>query len=277
MLTPDEQYLFDLHGYLVLPGAVPQDDVDRMIARSDEWHALDDEDLPAPLKTYRDTGTKASTARAINHVEYADEAFQRLVLNRDIMRGVLALTRNCPQLSNVALTRNTRESDDIPFHGGVSGDWRLPANDYQATSEGPFATFLNAAVSLVDVPEGSGFACVPGSHKTYYERPEHVDVYADPPLVVNVCPNAGDVVLFTEALCHGARRWTADYPRRTVFVRYFTSYAGWTPSHGPMEEYRHMLSDDVYELHQRAAYSHRKKVVERLLSELGEALQGAMP
>ena len=58
MLTPEERYRFDLHGYIVVPGAVPGDNVERMIARSDEWHALDDSELPAPLKTYRDPSTK---------------------------------------------------------------------------------------------------------------------------------------------------------------------------------------------------------------------------
>jgi hypothetical protein len=270
MLTHEEKYHFDLHGYIVLKGVVPPEDIGRMIGLCDEWHGLDEADLPVPLRTYTDKNTKETAARAINHVEYADEAFQRLALNREIMRCVMALTRNCPQLLGAALTRNTRDSDDIPFHNGMSGDWRLPANDYQATSDGPFATFLNAAVSLVDVPSGSGFVCVPGSHKAYFERPEHIDLYTEPPTVVNVCPNAGDVVLFTEALCHGGRRWTADYARRTVFVRYAASYASWTPTHGPMEEHRAMLSDDLYELHQRAAYNYRKNIVDRLLRELGD-------
>ena len=98
MLTEAEKWSFDLHGYLVLKGAVPQADVKRMVELCDTWHSLDDSELPPPLRSYHDANTKPSTPRSINNVPYADEVFQRLVLNREIMRVVLALTGNSPQL-----------------------------------------------------------------------------------------------------------------------------------------------------------------------------------
>jgi hypothetical protein len=241
-----------------------------MVELCDRWHALPDERLPPPLLTYRDPSTKPTTPRSINNVDYADEVFQRLALNREIMRAVLDLTDNAPQLLDLALTRNTRESDEIPFHGGFAGGIRNPANDYQAADGRVFATFLNAAVSLVDVPPGTGFVCVPGSHKSNFAKPAELGIYSDPPAVHNVIVRAGDVVLFTEALCHGARRWTLDDPRRTVFVRYCTSYASWSPGHGPIEAHRDKLSPEVYELHQQMGFQGRKKVVERLLKEIGD-------
>lgn len=271
LLTNEERYLFDLHGFLVLRQAVAPDEVRRMVELCDKWHAMTDAQLPAPLWTYKDSGTKPTTPRSINHVEYADEVFQRLVLNREIMRVIMALTLNRPQLLDTALTRNTRESDAIPFHGGVSGGFHHPACDYQASGDKVFATFINAAVSLVDVPQGSGFVCVPGSHKAHFARPAHVDINSEPPTVINVCPKAGDVVVFTECLCHGARKWNADEPRRTVFVRYSTSYASWSPGHGPIEAHRDKITPEIYELHQMLGYSVQKKVVTRLLAELGEA------
>ena len=270
MLTEEEKWWFDLHGYLVLQGAVPQADVKRMVELCDIWHALDDNELPPPLKTYRDVNTKPTTPRSINNVPYADEVFQQLVLNREIMRVVLALTGNSPQLLSVALTRNTKESDDIQFHGGFSGGLRNPANDYQAANGEVFATFLNAGVSLVDVPIGTGFVCIPGSHKSNFPKPDHVNIYDSPPTVANISVKAGDVVLFTESLCHGARRWTLDDPRRTVFVRYSTSYASWSPGYEPIEEHRDKLSEDVYELLQMASFQHRKRIVSQLLAEMGE-------
>ena len=270
MLTEEEKWSFDLHGYLILKGAVPKEDVKRMVELCDAWHALDDSELPPPLRTYQDVNTKPTTPRSINNVPYADEVFQRLVLNREIMRAVLALTGNSPQLLSVALVRNTQESDDIQFHGGFAGGLRNPANDYQAANGEVFATFLNAGVSLVDVPVGTGFVCIPGSHKSSFPKPDHVDIYDGSPTVANVSVKAGDVVLFTEALCHGARRWTLDEPRRTVFVRYCTSYASWSPGYGPIEEHRDKLSEEVYELLQMAGSQHQKRVVTRLLAEMGE-------
>ena len=270
MLTDEEKWFFDLHGYLVLKQVVPMEDVERMVGLCDTWHGMEDSELPAPLRSYRDVNTKPTTPRSINNVPYADEVFQRLVLNREIMRVVLALTDNSPQLLSVALVRNTKESDDIPFHGGFSGGIRSPANDYQAANGEVFATFLNAGVSLVDVPAGTGFVCIPGSHKSNFPKPEGVNIYDGPPTVANVNVKAGDVVLFTEALCHGARRWTLDDPRRSVFVRYSTSYASWSPGYGPIEEHGDKLPDEIYELLQMASSQHRKRVVNRLLAAIGE-------
>ena len=93
------------------------------------------------------------------------------------------------------------------------------------------------------------------------------------PFVVNVTPKAGDVVLFTETLCHGARRWTLETPRLTVFVRYSTSYASWSPEVQPIEEYRDKLSNDVCELIQVAGFQHRKQIVNKLLTEMGTDLE----
>ncbi len=271
MLTDREKWLFDLHGFLLLKQVVSREDVQRMLALAEAWHAVEDADLPTPLSSYRDSGTRPTTPRSIVRVEYADPVFQRLALNPEIMRVVLALTGNAPQLLQLALTKTFCHSDDILFHQGAVGGLRNPANDYQAANGEILATFLNAAVSLVDVPPGAGgFVCVPGSHKSNFPYPNDVGIYDPPPTVVNVNVEAGDCVLFTELLRHGARRWTLETPRHTVFVRYSTSYASWSPGAGPIEEYRNELPDELYELMQRAGFQSRKRVVERLLHEMGE-------
>ncbi len=270
MLTAEEKWRFDLHGYLLLPKAVPAADVARMVELSEAWHSRPDEELPEPLSTYSDPSTSPTTPRSLNQVEYVDDVFQRLILNQEIMRCVLALTHDAPMHLGCGFVRNTRECDDIPFHGGTSGGLRNPANDYQAADGELFATFLNAGVSLVDVPAGSGFVCIPGSHKSHFERPAEVDIYDGPPVVDNPPVGAGDVVLFTEALCHGARKWSLDTPRRSVFVRYSTSYASWSPGKGIIEQFASRLSEDVKELKQPAGFRHRKKVVQRLLDDMDE-------
>jgi hypothetical protein len=203
-------------------------------------------------------------------VEYADPVFDRLILNPEIMRVVLALTHERPQHLLSALTMNTWQSDEIGLHGGTEGAWRNPANDYQAAEGRVFATFINAAISLVDVAPGCGFVCLPGSHKSYFRRPERVTIHSGPPLVVNVPVRAGDAVIFTEALCHGALAWTPrDRPRRTVFERYCTSYASWSPGAGPKEDFRDRISEGVYELKKPGGFQGPKKIVERLLGEIG--------
>ena len=180
------------------------------------------------------------------------------------------ITDYSPQHLLSALTLNTTECEDIGLHNGATGAIRNPANDYQAGDGRVFATFLNAAISLVDVPPGAGLVCIPGSHRSYFKRPEHITIHTGPPTVVNVPVNAGDAVLFTEALCHGALPWTrTDDPRRTVFVRYSTSYASWSPGAGPKEDYKDRISEDVYQMKQQWGFQGRKPVVERMVEEIG--------
>lgn len=166
-------------GYLVLTAErhrpVPEADLERMTELCDAWHAKPDEELPPPLESYKDWPGHIADPRSINRIEYCDEVFQRLALNPEIMRVVNALTGNRPQYLGAALVRNTEASSDIAFHGGYNGgDGQHPddpragtglrnaANDYQATGGRVFASFINCALTLVDVPEGAGgFVCVP--------------------------------------------------------------------------------------------------------------------
>ena len=271
MLTEDEKWLFDLHGYLILRQVITPEALTHMVARCDEWHAMKERDLPPPLASYSDPETDTNSARAILHAEYADPIFDQLILNHNIMRVVLALTRERPQHLLSALTVNKPDSDEIGLHGGVSGGWHNPANDYQATDDGVFATFINVAISLVDVPQGAGFVCIPGSHKTYFNKPEHVTIHSGPPTVVNVPINAGDAVVFTETLCHGALPWPhEDPPRRTMFQRYCTSYASWSPGTGPIEEHKDKISKGVYEMKLQGGVQGPKIIVETLLSEMNQ-------
>jgi len=76
--------------------------------------------------------------------------------------------------------------------------------------------------------------------------------------------------LFTERLRHGGLKWELDDPRRTLFTRYSTSYASWSPGKAPYPEFRHQLTEEVAELREMSGFQHRKKVVQRILADLGQ-------
>jgi len=262
VLTTEEKWFFDHHGFIHLRDVVPPDDLRRMIQLADVWHDMTLEELPPPLASTSRSGQHTPTiAHWINHVQYGDPVFQRLALNADIMRIIIALTQGTPCLVDCALTKNYRTSDDISFHAA--------GKDYSVVQGQPRAGFLNAGVSLVDVPEGTGFVCLPGSHKRNFEPPD-LSIYDGPPTVINVPVRAGDAVIFTEALMHGARRWTLDTPRYTVFNRYIDE-----GSHValPIESHRHLIPDDLYELEQPAVRGAQKDVVARLLDTLSTRAQ----
>ena len=189
-----------------------------------------------------------------------DDAYARLVLNPNIMRIVDALTGGNNTLVDTALTKMDRDGG-VKNEGGFHGElgkhvpdgsttpgqqWR----DYHATVSGEvFAGFLNCGITLVDVPEGSGFVCIPGSHKRNFKPPDNtqeeqcliptgdgqrqIDIYdgftaTGSPYrytVQNICPKAGTCIVFSETLRHGIRKWEATYPRLTVFNRYKANWA----------------------------------------------------
>ena len=267
MLTRDEKWFFDHHGFIVLRQVVPPDDVQLMIELGNRWHDMALEELPPPLTSTSRSGSHSPTiAHWINHIQYGDPVFQRLVLNLEIMRVIIALTRATPCLVDCALTKNYATSDDIHFHAA--------GQDYSVEEFGPRAGFLNAGISLVDVPPGTGFVCLPGSHKRNFEPPDTLSIYDEPPTVINVPVKAGDCIIFTEALYHGGRRWTEDYPRYTIFNRYIDN-----GSHSalPIETHKHRISDEVYELEQPAISGQRKQVVDRILKDLEGKMEGQLP
>ena len=84
-------------------------------------------------------------------------------------------------------------------------------------------------------------------------------------------------MIFTELLCHGSRRWNdTTTPRRTIFQRYCTSYASWSPGAGPIEAYTNLIPEELVELKQAANHT-LKSVVKRLLDEQKQGAAAAQP
>lgn len=109
--------MFDLHGFIVIKNAVPQDEIKRMLELCDYWQSLPEDELPAPLKSYIPPGGLKPHGGA--HHSEPDKVFQSLALNPQIMKCVLAFTLKLPQLLDIDLIRNFQQSDDLPFHGSV--------------------------------------------------------------------------------------------------------------------------------------------------------------
>ncbi|MCE9591048.1 MAG: phytanoyl-CoA dioxygenase family protein [Planctomycetes bacterium] len=269
MMTPYEKWHFDMMGYIVLPKAVPAADIARMKERGNEWAALPDEKLPKPMSTYAKPAFDPTKTRALNYVEYVDPVFQRALLNKEIMRVVLTLTDNCPQVLLASLQVYPANGGPGALHSGSEGGIHNPANYYQAAGDRVFATFLNVGVCVSDSVTGDGFVCLPGSHKSNFRYPDEITVDTPEPLVIAPKLRAGDVVIFTELLRHGGRNWQQPEPRMVLYTRYCTSYASWSVNYRALPEYAHMLPPDLVELMEPMGFQNRKKVTKRLLEELG--------
>jgi hypothetical protein len=82
---------------------------------------------------------------------------------------------------------------------------------------------ITVAFQLRDVePDLGGFACVPGSHKSFYPMPPGIRTCDDDMgLVVQPVMKAGDVLFFGDgATTHGAKAWKNPIPRRGLLIKY---------------------------------------------------------
>jgi ectoine hydroxylase-related dioxygenase (phytanoyl-CoA dioxygenase family) len=176
-------------------------------------------------------------------------------MNPDIMRVVAGLTMNAPRLFHCNFTMMTKHDAPQHFHRDDSGfkfplGFRNPHNDYQAAAGHIYCSHIATWVALVDVPPGTGFCLVPGSHKSLFQTPENLPVKHDPPTSITLPMEAGDVAIFSTNLLHDASPWTEDYPRMNIFQRYqLSAYFNETGKGGyPFDEHRDKISDAQYEL-----------------------------
>jgi hypothetical protein len=78
--------------------------------------------------------------------------------------------------------------------------------------------------TLCDVgPGDGGFVCVPGSHKSNIPHRPTIDSR----LVVNPELQAGDALIFTEALVHGSKTWRGNDRRRVLIYSYAPGCLAW--------------------------------------------------
>lgn len=220
-LTPEERYLFDLQGYLVIEdvlGAGELNDLNRLLDDRDLWHRPRGEDLSFDFWQNDDHQVSAGP------LHMWDEPFRRLIAHPSIVGHLTEILGPRFRYDHGHAMVMTRGGRPFELHGGGT-PWDN-AIAYEV-SEGRIRCGLVVVhYALCDVgPADGGFCALPGSHKSSFACPESFKPLTDPGSWIEPVPlKAGSVVLFTEALTHGTLPWTADHERRALFYRY-------TPGH----------------------------------------------
>ena len=251
MLTLEEKWCLDLNGFLVVRNAILADDVEQMKEQMLKWYQWDAVQFEPPMRI----ACQPDKPWWVYNMHYGHESFQRLMLNPEILRVVTALTWNHPRIFDVVANICYPDVDGLELHGGHKGWFRSPYHQYQVSNGEIFASFFNLSVSLVDVPAGNGFACIPGSHKSNFECPDYITMDDGPPTVRNVPVRAGDLIIFLPNIRHAGRIWKHDaYPRMTVFLRWIygkqfhhSDSANWFP----FEEYKDQIPLALHQLEGR--------------------------
>ena len=213
-MTDEEKFIFDLQGFIVIPGVLSKTECEQYIALADEaWPRQPDD----------------GAFRRFGGISRWGQPFVDLMDHPRVLEYLVELIGRRLRIDHDYCIF-MRKGDAInPLHGGP----RLYETDHwYYYQDGIMRNGLTVATfNLTDAPEGAGgFACIPGSHKTNFIRHLPADVRhykRHPAYVIQPPMEAGDVLIFTEALIHGTRPWVADHERRTLLYKYSPPHSSW--------------------------------------------------
>lgn len=214
-MTDEERYLFDLNGYLVVKNAVAP----AALARLNEWLDGQGERLdPTGKGTIKPGGT----------LLWGPE-FRALLDNPVVLPYLRELLGDGLRLDHEYAIFSKQENAGLALHGG--GAPYDPSQYYHFRNGRPFSglTVISYALRPIGPGEG-GFAAIPGSHKANLPCPKPLRVMQDAhpnELVRQIPQQAGDCVIFTEALTHGTFPWRAAHTRRSILFKFAPAHMSW--------------------------------------------------
>ena len=247
MPTSDELASFAENGFHVVRGVFGGERVRALVEALQEFEGLETADLP--LEALASFTPVVDEYRLMNLTE-CGQAFLELVDEPLFLEWCSALMPGDLRLTeSFALTR--RRGVGLPLHA-------LALSGFEDTDQGPRTRLLTLTVCLSDVgPDDGPFVAIAGSHRRARDFPYnrvHPD-WPEPefdaatsaafraqnegredlpweqiPGYTEVLVQAGDVVVLTQDLWHGAKALHSDRSRRTL---YFTYGPYWFPNfHG---------------------------------------------
>ncbi len=214
VLTDEEKFRFDLEGYLIIKNVLSREQCQRLSDLSDEvWPRTADDDA----------------FRRTSDVSRWGQPFLDLIDHERVLPYLIELIGGRLRIDHDYSIYMQKTAPSGRIHGGP----RIFETDHwYYYNDGVMRNGLTVATwALTDAREGDGgFVCIPGSHKTNFMKilPERVRTHDERPEYVRQ-PEllAGDVLIFTEALMHGTREWTADHERRTLLFKYSPPHSSW--------------------------------------------------
>jgi hypothetical protein len=229
-----EDYLFDLHGFIRLDGALDEQEVAALNDCIDgvmplapgEWHGHVHSQEHSPkfginLQQIYEAGPPFETL--IDHPSWIDKV-KRYVGGEgtfDYNHGPLYVDENFANLRC--------EGQAISLHSG--GHTHCQRTRYEWHDGRWHCGQINILMALTDIGPGDGATVViPGSHKSNLAHPHFAThSYGTTPCdgvvgAVECHMQAGDALLFVDAICHGSAARVTPGERRIVVYRYGPSW-----------------------------------------------------
>ena len=233
MVTAEDRYLFDLNGYLVLKKILPPPFLAAMNDSIDRLEALSDPEVEARnlARKYQQGSVYAQVGPAPQQglADYSGNIlpcggpFEELI-DWPATLPFLEETIGLSFRLDAASFMSRHGGGGFVFHHGYAE--MLPYSEYAFEQDVFRCASIKISYALTDVGEEDGcFAVIPGSHKSRFQNPL-VGRLPDPahPLVRPLPCEAGDAVLFSEDLSHGAVENRGSRVRRTLFYSYAPAF-----------------------------------------------------
>mgnify|MGYP006097595705 FL=1 len=204
-MTPEEQYRYDINGYILLKNAIPPAELQRCNKVVDGWEDRAREDL-----LHKEPAEN-------QEVRYDD------IINQE--PGLVELAAHpviLPYLDEM-IEKPRLKSTWIAFKWN-QGRTNIHSNHTPSVTHNFYHfngqirhNLLNLMYAMGDIePGGGGLKVIPGSHKSNYPRQPADDV-SD--MLVELTMKAGDVLLFSHDMAHCSLN-ESDVVRRTVMFTY---------------------------------------------------------
>ncbi|MGH3713108.1 MAG: phytanoyl-CoA dioxygenase family protein [Micromonosporaceae bacterium] len=235
-----ERYLFDLNGYIVLRSVLSAAELDALRAE------VRDAGVEAALnrqkylhvgfpRDYYDDGEWTGEGG----YRYSSDSFildwgpstRSLVAHPRLLSYLCALVGSDFRLDHAYGVFSRRRTLSHALHNGATPF--DPTQMYLYREGRMHNSMVVVQYALTEVgPEDGGFCCIPGSHKSNFPLPADM-----PPLdelddewsvhVRRVPMKQGDVLIFTEAVTHGALGWRGSGDRMALLFKYCQGALQW--------------------------------------------------
>ena len=252
-ITDLDRYLFDLRGYLVLRNAVSKDQVAAMNAIVDTMPNMEPGEWYGHV--HREN-FEASRGIAYQQIYEAGEPFEALIDNpawiekvKTFIGGEGTFDYNNGELfidENFVSIRGPGGA--IGLHSG--GHQGVKRTQYRYHNGQFMCGQINILLGLTDIgPRDGATMVIPGSHKANFEHPQFAQQkIGDGASVdgvegaIEVHLDAGDAILFVDALSHGSAKRVNEGERRILVYRYGPAWGTFRFPYRPSQELLNRLT-----------------------------------
>ncbi|MEO8396260.1 MAG: phytanoyl-CoA dioxygenase family protein [Chloroflexota bacterium] len=224
-----EKFLFDLNGFLHIPGVLNAEEVAALNASIDanmDKKGEDGNSYVGNSTTLVGTHKRGFFSGMLNWPKPWCQPYRDIIVHPKIIPYLNTIHGRGWRLDHepFILTAD-KNSEGLTLHG--STDRHFDGSQYYTYRNGEIRCGMVVfQYQLADVNEGDGGLCViRGSHKANFASSVKLREWEeDRDIIYNVPCKAGDLVIFNEATMHGTLPWKADHERRSLLVRYSPKY-----------------------------------------------------